>query len=196
MLRIFSVNCPPSSNPTYPGGEPTKRLTACFSMYSDISIRTRASWSPNIASANVFANSVFPTPVGPRNKNEPIGRFGSFNPLRARRIERATADTASSCPITRWCNSFSKWTRRSLSFFSICFNGIPVHCDTTSAISSSVIAATNSRLASTSTFWRSFSSLSRLACSFLRKRAASSNFCSRIASSFFCASSSTSASSF
>lgn len=27
-----------------------------------------------------FESSVFPTPVGPRNKNEPIGRAGSFNP--------------------------------------------------------------------------------------------------------------------
>ena len=31
--------CPPSSKPTYPGGAPIRRETACFSMYSDISIR-------------------------------------------------------------------------------------------------------------------------------------------------------------
>ena len=30
-------------------------------------------------------SSVLPTPVGPRNMNEPIGRFGSCSPARARR---------------------------------------------------------------------------------------------------------------
>ncbi len=36
--------------------------------------------SPNNISANALVSSVFPTPVGPKNKNEPIGLFGSFNP--------------------------------------------------------------------------------------------------------------------
>ena len=139
--RIFSVNWPPSSKPTYPGGEPTKRLTECFSIYSDISILTSASCSPNIASAKVFANSVLPTPVGPKNKNEPIGRRGSFKPLLARRIERAIALTASDCPMTRLCSTDSKLIKRSLSFFSICWRGIPVHWETTSAISPSPIEA-------------------------------------------------------
>ena len=31
------------------------------------------------------ASSVFPTPVGPRKMNEPMGRFGSLSPARARR---------------------------------------------------------------------------------------------------------------
>src|SRR6267143_394939 len=40
--RIASVSCPPSSYPTYPGGAPISRATACFSMYSDMSMRTSA----------------------------------------------------------------------------------------------------------------------------------------------------------
>ena len=31
-------------------------------------------------SANAFTSSVLPTPVGPRNRNEPIGRLGSCSP--------------------------------------------------------------------------------------------------------------------
>ena len=46
-------------------------------------------------------SSVFPTPVGPRKTNDPIGRFGSFKPARARRTAFEIALTASSCPITR-----------------------------------------------------------------------------------------------
>ena len=37
------------------------------------------------------ASSVLPTPVGPRNRNEPIGRLGSESPARERRIALATA---------------------------------------------------------------------------------------------------------
>ena len=70
-------------------------------MYSDISIRIKSSSEPNITSASDLANSVLPTPVGPKNMKLPIGRFGSLMPLRARRTARATALTASSCPITR-----------------------------------------------------------------------------------------------
>ena len=36
-------------------------------------------------SASARASSVLPTPVGPRKTNEPIGRFGSWRPVRARR---------------------------------------------------------------------------------------------------------------
>ncbi len=55
-----------------PGGEPTKRPHRVFlHVLSDISIRTSVFVAKHV-SANVLANSVFPTPVGPRNKNEPI----------------------------------------------------------------------------------------------------------------------------
>ena len=56
---------------------PMRRLTECFSMYSDMSIRTIALSSSKRKSASVRASSVFPTPVGPRNKKDPIGRLGS-----------------------------------------------------------------------------------------------------------------------
>ena len=60
-------------------------------MYSDMSMRTIARSSSNRKSASVRASSVLPTPVGPRNRNEPIGRFGSDSPARDRRIAFATA---------------------------------------------------------------------------------------------------------
>ena len=40
FLLTASVNCPPSSYPTYPGGEPINLDTLNFSIYSDISILT------------------------------------------------------------------------------------------------------------------------------------------------------------
>ena len=61
------------------------RATACFSMYSDMSMRTIACSSSNRNSASARAVSVLPTPVGPRKMNEPIGRLGSCSPARERR---------------------------------------------------------------------------------------------------------------
>ena len=64
--------------------------------------------------ASAFVSSVLPTPVGPRNMNEPIGRLGSCKPARARRTAVATAFTASFWPTTRRasappsCSSFSR----------------------------------------------------------------------------------------
>ena len=60
-------------------------------MYSDMSMRTIAFSSSNRNSASARASSVLPTPVGPRKMNEPIGRFGSFRPERARITASATA---------------------------------------------------------------------------------------------------------
>ena len=68
-------------------------------MYSDMSMRTIARSSSNRNSASARASSVLPTPVGPRNRNEPIGRCGSESPARERRIAFATARTGSSWPI-------------------------------------------------------------------------------------------------
>src|SRR2546425_638867 len=67
------------------------RATVCFSMYSDMSMRIIARSSSNRNSASARASSVLPTPVGPRNRNEPIGRLGSLRPERARRTALATA---------------------------------------------------------------------------------------------------------
>ena len=39
--------------------------------------------------------------------NEPMGRFGSRKPTRLRRTARDTAETASSCPTTRFLSSSS-----------------------------------------------------------------------------------------
>ncbi len=93
---------------------------------------------PNKASDNALESSVFPTPVGPRKRNEPIGRFGAFSPTRPRLTAFATAVTASSWPITRlWrvCSSF--WRRIPSDSFNLC-TGTFVHTATTDAISSSV----------------------------------------------------------
>ena len=81
-------------------------------------MRTIAFSSSNRNSASARASSVLPTPVGPRKMNEPIGRFGSFSPLRARTTASATAVTASSWPMTRLCSSSSRCSSFSFSPFS------------------------------------------------------------------------------
>src|SRR5579859_6126749 len=52
-------------------------------MYSLMSRRTIAVSSLKRYSASALVSSVLPTPVGPKNMNEPIGRFGSCSPARA-----------------------------------------------------------------------------------------------------------------
>ena len=54
---------------------PINFLTASSALYSDISSLIKAFSSLNKNSAKALAVSVFPTPVGPKNKNEPIGLF-------------------------------------------------------------------------------------------------------------------------
>src|SRR5579885_3443412 len=61
-----------------------RRETACFSIYSDMSMRSIALSSSKRNSASAFVSSVLPTPVGPRKRKEPIGRFGSWSPALAR----------------------------------------------------------------------------------------------------------------
>ena len=109
-------------------------------MYSDMSIWIIASSSPNRNSASVRASSVFPTPDGPRKMNEPVGRFGSLIPARARRIALETAMIAASWPITRLCSSSSMRTSRCDSASVSLNTGMPVHIETMSAISSSPIS--------------------------------------------------------
>ena len=75
-------------------------------MYSDMSMRTIARSSSNRNSASALVSSVLPTPVGPRNRNEPIGRLGSCSPARARRTACDTAAIASSWPTTRRLQRF------------------------------------------------------------------------------------------
>ena len=53
-------------------------------------------WSESkIKSAKALHTSVLPTPVGPMNKKDPIGRFGSARPARLRRIALDTTLIAS-----------------------------------------------------------------------------------------------------
>ena len=141
-----SVNCPPSSYPTYPGGAPISLLTVCFSWYSLISIRTKASSLLNKYAANALASSVLPTPVVPKKINEPMGLLGSESPALLLRIASDIAPMASSCPTTRWCNSPSRFSNFSRSLCNILCTGIPVHLLTTSAISSLVTSSFTSEL--------------------------------------------------
>ena len=95
-------------------------------MYSDMSMRIIASWASNMNSASARASSVLPTPVGPRNRNEPIGRSGSCRPARERRSAVATASTASSWPTTRSCRRSSMCTSFSVSPSIRRLTGMPV----------------------------------------------------------------------
>ena len=60
-----------------------------------MSMRTMARGSSNRKSASALASSVLPTPVGPMNRNEPVGRSGSEMPALARRTASETTRTAS-----------------------------------------------------------------------------------------------------
>ena len=101
LRRTFSVSWPPSSYPTYPGGEPNSLDTVCFSMYSLMSSWISESSSPKRKSASVLDSSVLPTPDGPAKMNEPPGRFGSFSPARVRLMAWDSDLIASFCPMTR-----------------------------------------------------------------------------------------------
>ena len=130
-------------------------------MYSLMSMRTSAVSSSNRNSASARAVSVLPTPVGPRNRNEPIGRRGSLSPARARRTASETAWTASSWPTTRSWSRSSMWMSLLVSPSSRRLTGIPVQAPTISAMSSAV----TSSLSSEPGPWRAASAAS---CSVIR----------------------------
>src|SRR5215207_3200237 len=109
-------------------------------MYSDMSMRTIASSSPNRNSASVRPSSVFPTPEGPRKMNEPVGRFGSLRPARERRMAFETASMAASWPMTRLWSSSSMRISFCVSASVSLNTGMPVHMETMSAISSSPLS--------------------------------------------------------
>ena len=110
-------------------------------MNSDMSMRTIAVSSSNRNAASALVSSVLPTPVGPRNMNEPIGRFGSWSPARARRTAVETACTASAWPTTRLPRSSSMRRSFSRSPSSILSTGMPVQRETTWAMWSGVTAS-------------------------------------------------------
>ena len=101
-----------------------------------MSMRIRCSSESKRKDASVLQSSVLPTPVGPRKRNEPYGRFGSDSPERERRIASDTRRTASSCPTTRSCSLSSMCRSFSRSPCIIFDTGMPVARETTSAISS------------------------------------------------------------
>ncbi|MNV60725.1 hypothetical protein D3C71_1532000 [compost metagenome] len=105
-------------------------------MNSLMSTRIRWSSLSNRKPASALHSSVLPTPVGPRNRKEPVGRFGSDRPERERRMAFATAAIASSWPTTRSCSLSSIFSSLSFSPCIILATGMPVARLTTSAISS------------------------------------------------------------
>src|SRR3989344_2174526 len=95
-------------------------------MNSDMSMRIRCSSESNMNSASALHSSVLPTPVGPRNRNEPYGRCGSPRPARERRMASDTSRTASSWPTTRPCSRPSIFNTFSPSPRPIFATGLPV----------------------------------------------------------------------
>ncbi len=103
-----------------------------------MSILTSAALLPKNSRASTRANSVLPTPVGPMNINDPMGRFSLEMPDRERRTARATVSTASSWPMTYLLRFFSKLTKYLASERITLVTGTPVIRATVSAISSLV----------------------------------------------------------
>ena len=66
-----------------------------------MSSRIIRSTEPNKNSETALASSVLPVPVGPANRNTPIGLLGSFRPALSMAMRAIMASTASSWPITR-----------------------------------------------------------------------------------------------
>ena len=112
-----------------------------------MSIRVSARSSSNSSAASALASSVLPTPVGPRNRNEPVGRSGSEMPARARRTASDTARTASAWPTRRSPSAASMRSSLPVSPSSIRPAGMPVHADTTAAMSSGPTCSSTMRSA-------------------------------------------------
>ena len=90
-------------------------------MYSDISNLTKFIF---IIFANCLANSVFPTPVGPEKRNEPIVLSLFLRPAFDIFIADETTFTALSCPKIRVLRSLSKFFSLTFSFALIELSGI------------------------------------------------------------------------
>ena len=107
-------------------------------MNSLMSSRMIASSLSKRKAARERANSVLPTPVGPRNMNEPIGRRASLSPARARRTAWEITVTASFWPISRWWIASSMLSSLVVSSSTSRETGTPVHELMISAMCSSV----------------------------------------------------------
>ena len=101
-----------------------------------MSMRTIARSSSKRKSASDLASSVLPVPVGPRKRNDPVGRLGSEMPARERRTASLTAVTASRWPISRSPITDSISSSLAVSPCSSRPVGMPVQASTTSAICS------------------------------------------------------------
>ena len=145
-------------------------------MYSLISIRIKFSSDSKISDANTLANCVLPTPVWPKNINDPIGLFGELRPALFLWIDFTTFDTASSWPIILSLIIFSSFDNLFFSVETILLTGMLVIIETTSAISFSSTVTLFSFESSCHLFWASTSFFSTLFSS-SRSLAASSYFC-------------------
>lgn len=141
FLTTYSVSCPAWSYPTYPGGAPISLETECCSVYSDISILISACSVSNSSHAIYLAKCVLPEPELPRNKNEPSGCYLLCRFAFERMIALQTVSTASFWPITRSWIVLERLTIFWRSDWVSFATGIPVHFETTMAISSSVTTA-------------------------------------------------------
>ena len=83
------------SKPSLPKTPPTSLRTATASAYSLMSNRVRRSFEPKRNSATALAISVFPTPVGPMNRSDAMGRFGRVRPAFTVARRSVTSATAS-----------------------------------------------------------------------------------------------------
>ena len=99
------------------------------------------STEPNRYSAVVLASSVLPVPVGPANRNTPIGRPGSLNPALSMAMRSMTLATASSWPITRLAKNARMAARSRRSLLSRIETGRPVSWDSVLSTSAGVSSA-------------------------------------------------------
>ncbi len=141
-------------------------------------MRMSASAEPKRNSASVFAKSVLPTPVGPRNRKEPMGRVSEEMPTRARTIARASVAMASRCPRTVAQRSRSILVKRHSSSPSSECTGISVMRETACATSSAKIDSASRALHSTFSAWSRLRSCTTSVCK-ERARAQSSSAMAR-----------------
>jgi hypothetical protein len=97
------------------GCAPMRRSTDPGPTNSDMSKRISIFSLSKSCSARAFASSVFPTPVEPRKRKEPIGWPRLSSPALERITACATKSTASFCPTTRSCNRSARWINFSFS---------------------------------------------------------------------------------
>ena len=109
-------------------------------------------------SAKTRASSVFPTPVGPRKRNAPMGLFRLRMPARERNTASETASTAASCPMTRCFKCVAIVSNFSRSPSSSFATGMPDQRLTASAISSGVTSSFSMASAAVVAAARRFSS--------------------------------------